>query len=166
MDLFERIENFFRRLERYIDVQQPSGMEDVIVRVMVEVLSILAIATKEINQSSASALIRGDGPPSLAHSSLEALLKKLVGRADIEYALQRLDKLIQDEAWMATAEGLRTTQGIVNKVEDVGAKVKGVVDQIGSIDDKVQGVGDRINVLGNKIIDGAQITFDQSPPPL
>lgn len=166
MDLFERIETFFKRLERYIHVQQPPGMEDVIVRVMVEVLSILAIATKEINQSSPSALIRGDGPPSLAHSSLEALLKKLVGRADIKYALQRLDKLIQDEVWMATAEGLRTTQGIYNEVEDVGAKVKSVAGQIGGIDDKVQGIGDRINVLENKIIDGAEITFDQSPTSL
>ncbi len=113
-------------------------MEDVIVRVMVEVLSILAIATKEINQSTTSALIRGDGPSFLAHSSLEAFLKKLVGRTDIEDALQRLDKLTQDEARMATAEGLRATYGIDN----------------------------RIDVLGNKIIDGAQITFNQLPTPL
>ena len=166
MDLFERIENFFRRLERYIDVPQVSGMEEVIVRVMVEVLSILAIATKEINQSSASALIRDDEPSLLAHSSLEALLKKLVGRADIEYALQRLDKLIQDEARMATAQGLRTAQGIDKKVEDVGAKVKGVGDTMQSLHDKLQGVGNRINVIDNKFTDGAQITFDQSFTPL
>ena len=138
MDLFERIGNFFRRLERYIDVQQTSAMGEILVKVMVEVLSILAIATKEINQSSTSALIRGDGQSFLAHSSPEAFLKKLVGRTDVEDALQRLDKLTQDEVWMATAEGLRTTHGIDN----------------------------RINVLGNKIIDGAQITFEQSLTPL
>ena len=93
-------------------------------------------------------------------------MKKLVGRADIEYALQRLDKLIQDEARMASAEGLRTTQGIDKKVEDVGARVKGVGDKIQSLHDKLQDVGDRINVIDNKFTDGARIIFDQSPTPL
>lgn len=41
-----------------------------LVKVMVEVIFILAIATKEINQNSASALIPGGGLPLLTHSSL------------------------------------------------------------------------------------------------
>jgi len=57
VDLFERIEKFLRRLETYVDVQPTPGMTDVIVKVMVEVLFILGIATKEINQNSASELI-------------------------------------------------------------------------------------------------------------
>jgi hypothetical protein len=36
-------------------------MADIIVKVMIEVLSILSIATKELNQTSASELIPGDG---------------------------------------------------------------------------------------------------------
>jgi len=36
-----------------------SGMTDVIVKILVEVLSILSIATKEIKQSRASELIPG-----------------------------------------------------------------------------------------------------------
>ena len=55
--LFERIENIFRRLDIYIRVQRTTGMTDAIVKVMVEVLSILAIATKEINQRRTSELI-------------------------------------------------------------------------------------------------------------
>ena len=151
MDLFERIGNFFRRLERYIDAQQTSAMGEILVKVMVEVLSILAIATKEVNQSSTSALIRGGGPFSLTHRSLGALLRKLVGRTDIEDALRRLDKLTQEEACMATAESLKATHGIHNKVEDVGSKVKGV--------------DNRVRDIGDKIIDGAHITFDHSPTP-
>jgi hypothetical protein len=50
IDIFERIESFFLRLETYIEVQPTAGMKDIIVKIMVEVLSILAIATKEINQ--------------------------------------------------------------------------------------------------------------------
>jgi len=57
VDLFERIENFFRRLKTYIEVPPTHGMMDLIVKIMVEVLGILAIATKEIKQRSASQFI-------------------------------------------------------------------------------------------------------------
>jgi hypothetical protein len=56
IDLFERIENVFRRLETYIEVPPTTGMTDAIVKVMVEVLHIIAIATKEIKQNRASEL--------------------------------------------------------------------------------------------------------------
>jgi len=55
--VFGRIENFFRRLETYVEVPPTAGMMDIIVKIMVEVLSILSIATKEIKQSRASELI-------------------------------------------------------------------------------------------------------------
>ena len=58
-DLFDRIENIFRRLETYIEVPPTPGMTEAIVKVMVEVLRILGIATKEIKQNRASELIIG-----------------------------------------------------------------------------------------------------------
>ena len=54
--IFERIENIFVRLENYIDFPRTTGIIHVIVKVMVEVLSILAIATKEIKENRASEL--------------------------------------------------------------------------------------------------------------
>jgi len=57
INVFERIENFFSRLETYIKLSPTAGMTDVIVKIMTEVLSILSIATKEIKQSRASELI-------------------------------------------------------------------------------------------------------------
>jgi len=54
VDIFERIENFFRRLETYIEIAPTPEMMDMIVKIMVEVLSILAIATKEIKQGRIS----------------------------------------------------------------------------------------------------------------
>jgi len=54
VDTFERIENFFRRLETYVEVAPTPEMMDMIVKIMVEVLSILAIATKEIKQGRTS----------------------------------------------------------------------------------------------------------------
>jgi hypothetical protein len=54
IDIFERIEMFFRRLEIYTEVPLTSEMMDIFVRIMAEVLSILGIAMKEIKQGRMS----------------------------------------------------------------------------------------------------------------
>jgi hypothetical protein len=54
MDIFERIESFFRRLEMYTEVPQSAEMMDTIILIMVEVLSILGVVTKEIRQGRMS----------------------------------------------------------------------------------------------------------------
>ena len=59
VDLFVRIECFFRRLESYTEVRPTTAMTDIIVKIMVEVLSILAIATKDIKERRASMFIPG-----------------------------------------------------------------------------------------------------------
>ena len=59
-NIFERMENFFMRLETYMKVRPTTGMTDIIVKIMVEVLCILSIATKEMKQSRASELIPDD----------------------------------------------------------------------------------------------------------
>ena len=56
IDIFERIENFFKRLETYSEVPPTAAMTDIIVKIMVEVLNIFAIATKEIKQGRSSEL--------------------------------------------------------------------------------------------------------------
>ena len=57
IDIFVRIEGFFKRLESYTEVRPTAAMSDVIVKIIIEVLSILAIATKEIKQGRSSELI-------------------------------------------------------------------------------------------------------------
>ena len=54
MNTFERVEMFFRRLEVYTEVPPTTEMVDIIVQILVEVLSILAIAMKEIKQGRLS----------------------------------------------------------------------------------------------------------------
>ena len=64
IDLFERMENFFKRLESHTAVPPTDAMTDIIVKIMTdiivkimtEVLNIFAIATKEIRQGRASTL--------------------------------------------------------------------------------------------------------------
>ncbi|KAI0294644.1 hypothetical protein B0F90DRAFT_1639699 [Multifurca ochricompacta] len=86
-------------------------MTDIIVKIMAEVLGVLALATKEIKQGSA-----------------KKYLKKLAGRTDIEDSLGRLDKLTHDEALMATAQLLKLAHNVDNKVTGVDDKVKVVIE--------------------------------------
>jgi hypothetical protein len=51
------MQNFFQRLEVYTEVAPSPEMMDIIMKIMVEVLAILAIATKEIKQGRTSELI-------------------------------------------------------------------------------------------------------------
>jgi hypothetical protein len=48
------MEFFFKRLEAYIKVRPTAAMMDIIVKIMVEVISILGIVTKEIGQGRIS----------------------------------------------------------------------------------------------------------------
>jgi hypothetical protein len=54
IDIFKRIKSFFRCLEVYTEVPPIPEMTDIIIQIMVEVLSILGIATKEIKQGRTS----------------------------------------------------------------------------------------------------------------
>ena len=54
VDVFERVEMFFRRLEVYTEVPATTEMMDMITQIMAEVLCILGIATKEITESRMS----------------------------------------------------------------------------------------------------------------
>ncbi|KAF8494340.1 hypothetical protein F5888DRAFT_1890923, partial [Russula emetica] len=109
IDIFERMENFFQRLEIYTNVSPTPEMIDIIVKIMVEVLSILAIATKEMKQSR-----------------MRKYLKKLIGRTDLEDALKRLEKLTNEEVRMTTAQVLKVTHTVNDEVK--GTRV--VIQQV------------------------------------
>ncbi|KAH9019711.1 hypothetical protein EDB84DRAFT_611175 [Lactarius hengduanensis] len=140
VDLFSRLEYFFKRLEAYIKVRPTAAMTDIIldiiVKIMVEVLSILGIVTKEVRQGRT---VR--------------YLKELIGRKDVEDALQRLDKLTQEEARMAAAEALTITRGVDDKVKAVGERLEGVDKRVQSLDMKVEGVDEKVQSVDSKVQD-------------
>ena len=100
------MEGFFKRLEKYIKARPTTALKDVIVKIMVEVLSILGIVTKEIGQGKLSTFFRVY-ISAIIDVRAEKFFKKLAGMNDVEDALQRLDKLTREEALMAVAEGLQ-----------------------------------------------------------
>ncbi|KAH9055268.1 hypothetical protein EDB87DRAFT_1343626 [Lactarius vividus] len=122
IELFERIENFFKRLETYVEVRPTDAMTGVIVKIMTEVLNIFAISTKEIRQGRA-----------------KKYLRRLVGKKEMEDALKRLDQLTQEEARMAAAENLRLTHILNDNLATVmndGRETKQAVQQLASsVDD-------------------------------
>ena len=50
VDIFECIESFLRRLRIYTDIPLTPAMTEVLIKIMVELLSVLALATKQINR--------------------------------------------------------------------------------------------------------------------
>jgi hypothetical protein len=58
-ELFERMGWFFARLETYTEVAPTTAMTNIITEIMVEVLNIFGIATKELRRGSASEFIIG-----------------------------------------------------------------------------------------------------------
>ena len=114
VDLFRRVESFLGRLEVYIHVPLSDEMTDVIVNIMAEVLSILAIATRDIKESRGSELIHRGRPNPVAYSFSEKFVKRLMKKGGIEDALGRLDKLTQDEVRMAVAQNLKIAHQILD----------------------------------------------------
>jgi len=54
IDLFERIESFLKLLESYTTITLSDAMMRIVVKIMTKVLSIIAIATKELKQGRTS----------------------------------------------------------------------------------------------------------------
>ena len=93
-------------------------------------------------------------------------MKKLLGKSDIEDGLKRLDKLTNEEVRMVTAQVLRGTQNVddrvrvvENRVLDVDDRVAGVDDRVAHVDETLAGIDDNVKAVDDKVtmvIDGAQ----------
>ncbi|KAI9435488.1 hypothetical protein H4582DRAFT_652492 [Lactarius indigo] len=90
VDLFERVQFFLKRLAIYLMIPPTHDMCQILVKIMAELIAILSIATNEMQNSRE-----------------KTYLKQLLGRADIEDALKKLDSLTQEEIRMATAHVLK-----------------------------------------------------------
>ena len=118
LDLFECLGNFLKRLEIYTTIPPTPIMTDIIVKIMVELLSVLALATKQVNQGRFSRCAITYTLP-IAQLATENFAKKLLGDSEIEAVLQRLDRLTQDEARMTVAQTLSVVHGLVGNMKVV-----------------------------------------------
>ncbi|KAH9046108.1 hypothetical protein EDB84DRAFT_1467680 [Lactarius hengduanensis] len=102
LELFECVGNFLKRLEIYTKIDLNPLMTEIIVKIMVELLSILSQAKKQIKQGR-----------------FQKFAKKLLGDSEIENILRRLDRLTQDEARMMEAQVLEVVHGLMNNMKVV-----------------------------------------------
>jgi hypothetical protein len=76
----------------------------------------------------------------------ERHFKKLFGMKDVEDALQRLDRLTQEEARMAAAESLTIARGVDERLEGIDGRVKGVGHKVDTV---IEGELDRMSLPPN-----------------
>ncbi|KAH9965608.1 hypothetical protein BGW80DRAFT_1254906 [Lactifluus volemus] len=93
VQVFERVGNFLKRLEIYARIQLTPPMTDIIVQIMMKILSVLALATKEIKQGL-----------------FKKFVKKIFKESEIEDMLQGLKDLIAEEGHMALVRLLEVFQ--------------------------------------------------------
>jgi hypothetical protein len=118
-DLLESIEHFLKRLDIYTKIPSTAAMDEIIVKIMVEVLSTLALATKELKQGRSSEFVLADVAPALTQCDAEKFIKSLFGgERGAEAVLQRLDRLTQDEARTTAAETLKVVYGLVQDLSE------------------------------------------------
>jgi hypothetical protein len=63
LDLFDSIGDFLKRLDIYTKISPTPAMTGIIVKIMVEILSTIGLATKQITQGRLSELVLADSSP-------------------------------------------------------------------------------------------------------
>src|SRR5882762_10027949 len=87
----------------------------------------------------------------LADCSSERVLKKLVGRKDVEDALLRLDMLTKEESLMVVVRNLEVTHHVDGVVHDVDGNVKATKVLTEDIDDNVKATKMQIHDVDSNI---------------
>ena len=151
IDMFGRIESFFVRLEIYIGVPLTPAMTGKMVQITVEILDVLAIATKELRQSRASAF---DLRLILLEADIgsEKFFKKLAKWTHLEDGLRQLEKLTNEEIAIASARLLKVTNNIADGVRGFNENVQAVKGEVQLVGGSVQAVDDRLQ----KVAEGGQ----------
>ncbi|KAH9025899.1 hypothetical protein EDB84DRAFT_1440272 [Lactarius hengduanensis] len=133
-ELFERIGFFFNRLETYTEVTPTAAMTNIITKIMVEVLTIFGIATKELRRGS-------------ARCGEEA------GQIDARRGSNGACRGAEDHTHCPgrRESGRRKVENIDGKIEDMGDKVDDVGNKVDDVGSKVEDIGDRVQSVHEKI---------------
>ena len=156
IDIFGRIESVFVRLEIYTGVPLTPKMTDKMVQITVEILDILAIATKEMKQSRASEFdlrFRVHDTDIVS----EKFVKRVIGRTDLEDGMKTLDRLTNEEVVMASAQLLKVAHKIDNKVTEVNENVVVVKGGVQLANDNIKAVYDKVQTIA----DGKQRLYER-----
>ena len=116
VNIFECIENFLRRLSIYNEILPTPSMTEMVIKIMAELITVLALATEQMEQGRFSM----SAPCQLslaAYLVAEKYAKKILGEKDIESVLDRLNRLTLEESKMTASQTLDVVCRLVNKVQ-------------------------------------------------
>src|SRR6266702_4036146 len=119
LELFECTGNFLKRLHIYTGISLDPLMTDIVAKIMVELISILALAKKQINRGRLSKQRLSIIKATTSERFAEQFAKRLLGDSEIETILKRLDRLTQEEARMTVAQTLAVVHGLLNNMKVV-----------------------------------------------
>jgi len=128
--IFERIHFFLQRLNIYTGIPLTNELTELLGKIMAQLLCILALSTKAMKERRMSELIYLLCPFPVDYGT-EKILKRLVGRTDVEDALERLDTLTKEEISMTVARNLEVTDridGNAMAIKDIVLNVDGNVN--------------------------------------
>jgi hypothetical protein len=94
-------------------------MTDMIIKIMLELLSVFALATKQIKQGRFSECAITYTLPAAQCSTVKFAKKLLFKEREIENVLERLDRLTHDEARATIAQTFGAVHGLVGNMREV-----------------------------------------------
>ena len=115
--LFERIHLFLQRLDRYTGMPLTHDLTGLLGKIMAQLLTILALATKVMMNGRISESDPSLCPIYIFHYLAEKFLKRLVGKTEVEDAVLQLDMLTKEEALMIVGRNLEVTHRVDGNVE-------------------------------------------------
>ena len=153
VDLLESIEQFTNRLGIYTQIPLTPTMVEVVVKIIAELISILAMVTKELKQRRSSKRVLAL-PSYLTQRDPVKFLKKHLGEKDVEAVLQRLDRLTQDEARSTAADTLRVVHSLAHNMSVVleGKQMYSVCTPPFSQDIYLKMAKDQLTMSGNYLV--------------
>jgi hypothetical protein len=117
VDFLESIEQLIKPLDIYAQIPPTPTVDEIVVKIMAELLSTLALTTKELMHGRRSECILADMLLSTQYNA-ERFLKKTSKKKDAEAVLRRLDRLSQTEARTTAAETLKVVHSLVQTMSE------------------------------------------------
>jgi hypothetical protein len=114
VDLLDSIDSILKHLEIYTKIPPTAAMTGIIVKTLLELLSVFALATKLVKQGQP-----GKTPLTdlyLAQCNAEKLVRKFSGGKYEDMVLERLDRLTLDEARITAEQILEVVYGLVQNM--------------------------------------------------
>lgn len=120
---YDAIIEFFECFEQFLDhlkalPESPSAMGELLAKIMVEILGVLALATQQINRGRFSEFVVANTSHSANHAS-EKFTKKLLAENDVQAMLQRLDRLTTEESRMTATQIMEVVYSLFSNMKMV-----------------------------------------------